>query len=808
MSVAAFPGGIHEIKQTIEWKDLAHAAYRRLGKDEPSKESLDNPEGELRDEITFSVLRALHARQAENLISAKWPLPSGNDEVCLLEDQHFRSSYGMSIGRIAHSHHWDIERLSRELRPTVGAAAELPGLWVLNEIKIACILRCADAAHIDHRRAPAMLYALTRPSGVSNIHWNFQTKLNKPVCQSGLIRYSSGQNFEIHEAPAWWLCFDTIKMIDAELSAANALLQDIGVSSLAAARVYGAESPTMLAREVRPSGWRPINAEIKASDPVNLARTLGGQQLYGRGAFAPIRELVQNAIDAIRARRRLENRGGTWGQLRIILEEIKDSSGISTWLHVDDTGIGMSERVLVGPLLDFGRSLWNSPLLQEEFPGLESRGISPIGKYGIGFFSVFLLGQNVKVITKPIFASSVETKVLEFSSLEGRPILRDAIVGELPMDISTRVSVRLESPDEEYRADPYLTRFGRAHHRSKDIENIHDVIRKHIVKLISTVDITIHLEDKIEKTKIKHNPNWQKTSAKKFLSEILSEYTPFEKKAIIDTHKDLLDNIVDEDGRNFGRAALLISKSDTRPSIGQVLVSVGGLVVASAGSEDWPSNFGYLGVVSGDTANIARNIAQPEVPEKAISEWASRQAKLIAKKNYQVSDLMSACHTIICLKGSSDDLPFCFRCGRFIDYSSFIDAINELNEICVPIEKQYKDDFSIMSISDLNTPFFVNELNQNVFVFDLKGQREIFGEELGREIISSDSLEVDLSDMNISGKESGFNMAIDALKDVWAGDVNIVIEQHQLYKEKLLTKPRENWVARIYRQVKKTDKRQ
>src|ERR1041385_3113428 len=149
-------------------------------------------------------------------------------------------------------------------------------------------------------------------------------------------------------------------------------------------------APEFFARHVRPSGWRPVNAEIKASDPVSLARTLGGQHLYGRGAFAPLRELLQNSADAIRARRRLEDRSDEWGEARIILETIKASAGDEIWLHVDDTGIGMSERVLVGPLLDFGRSLWNSPLLQEEHPGLESRGIKPIGKFGIGFFSVFM----------------------------------------------------------------------------------------------------------------------------------------------------------------------------------------------------------------------------------------------------------------------------------------------------------------------------------------------------------------------------------------------------------------------------------
>ena len=84
-----------------------------------------------------------------------------------------------------------------------------------------------------------------------------------------------------------------------------------------------------------------MEARIKVSDPINLALTLGGRNLYGRSAFAAIRELLQNAVDAVRARRRYEGREAKWGEVRLLIEQIGDE----VWLHVDDTGIGMSERV-------------------------------------------------------------------------------------------------------------------------------------------------------------------------------------------------------------------------------------------------------------------------------------------------------------------------------------------------------------------------------------------------------------------------------------------------------------------------------
>jgi hypothetical protein len=210
MTVAAFPGGVAQPTKTTEWTDSVYAFYRTHGLPEPSRDAVQNPAPAFKEQIMFNVLRALHARQAENLIGMRWPLPSTGEQVCLLENEHLRTAYGKSIGKIAHSHHWNIERVNSDLRDRIGAATNLPSEWVVNEKKIACLLRCADAAHIDHRRAPSMLYALSQPKGESDRHWRFQHKLNKVTRSGDALLYSSGQDFEVDEAAAWWLCFDTI----------------------------------------------------------------------------------------------------------------------------------------------------------------------------------------------------------------------------------------------------------------------------------------------------------------------------------------------------------------------------------------------------------------------------------------------------------------------------------------------------------------------------------------------------------------------------------------------------------------------
>jgi nitrogen fixation/metabolism regulation signal transduction histidine kinase len=83
-----------------------------------------------------------------------------------------------------------------------------------------------------------------------------------------------------------------------------------------------------------------------------LVRRLGGRELYGDDTSVPLRELLQNATDAIRARRMLEARGENWGDVRI--RAGRDSYGL--WLEIEDNGVGMSTSVLTGAFIDFGTS--------------------------------------------------------------------------------------------------------------------------------------------------------------------------------------------------------------------------------------------------------------------------------------------------------------------------------------------------------------------------------------------------------------------------------------------------------------------
>jgi hypothetical protein len=129
------------------------------------------------------------------------------------------------------------------------------------------------------------------------------------------------------------------------------------------------ESPERLAEAIQTDDWLPVEASIRVSSVASLAQKLGGKQLYGDSELVPLRELIQNAADAVRARRLLDGKPATWGD--IIVRIGKD--GEQNVLEVEDNGLGMSKAVLTGPMLDFGVSYWGSHLMREEHPGLLSK---------------------------------------------------------------------------------------------------------------------------------------------------------------------------------------------------------------------------------------------------------------------------------------------------------------------------------------------------------------------------------------------------------------------------------------------------
>ncbi len=434
---AFFKGGLEEIRQTPQWQDAAALAGcdgQTLSETDPQFQR-----------VLFDALRVLHPLKAEDLPFAAWGDQPG-DTLQLLPHDELRDAYGHVIGQVARSHWQSPHELEPFAAQSITAPVCLsPCSWEVNPLKLALILRTADALHMDAKRAPRFLMQISPPqSRVSAEHWTFQSKLNMVKRDEARQEVKiTGSPFKAEEQQAWWLAYDAARLADRELDAAWLLLREKGLPPFAVREVAGVRSPHAFANLVPAQGWLPVDTEVRISQVHRLVESFGGAKLYGDEPHWALRELLQNALDAVHAWRKVAGVEGLEGEIEVALEPAPADED-QCWLHVTDTGIGMSRYVLTQVLLDFGRSLWRSPELSAEWQGLAASKFEAIGQFGIGFFSVFMLGQQVKVTTRRCEQIDGESNqyVLEFSDgVRARPVLRSPHPEEKLLKHGTRVSV-------------------------------------------------------------------------------------------------------------------------------------------------------------------------------------------------------------------------------------------------------------------------------------------------------------------------------------------------------------------------------
>lgn len=647
MSRAAYSEGLDELRSEPAWQDTIVSLMRRKLGRFPSQEELDNPDKETEDRATGELIRLFHARQAEHLPTTRWQLGEEGEPYYLIEDTELRETYAPIIGRIAHSHWWAVERLAEEFH-TLGAPGGYPVNWEADALKVACLLRVADASHLDERRAPSFLYALRKPDGVSHDHWKFQNLLFQPRLKSDRLVYTSKRAFTLAEASAWWICFDALRMVDDELRQVDSILSDSNKPRLAARGVSRIESPSALVDVIPTQGWLPVNAQVKVTDVAALARNIGGEQLYGDDRTIPLREMIQNACDAVRARRVLQNLPENWGDVCVRLGSDTDGS----WIEVEDNGVGMSTAVLTGPLLDFGTSYWGSELMLREYPGLLSKGFQATGRFGIGFFSVFMWGDRVRIATRRYDSAEKDTHILEFGSgITNRPILRKAENTETRAQGGTQIRIWLRHNPNS--AKGFLS--------SRTGRRGAWVLDELCEWLCPSVDVNIYAQtEPADSKKVIAASDWIALDPLELHRRLNLDVAVSGKANLQLEEKRTISNLrllKDSSGAPVGRASISFN-SLGRKRESDALVTTGGLRATEIS--------GLFGLFAGIATNAARTGGIPLVESTILASWASEQAPLVLKAFRNIAHRQAAAGIIRLCGGDTGKLPIAYYGRRWI----------------------------------------------------------------------------------------------------------------------------------------------
>lgn len=387
MAIPCTAEGMERLRSTAEYR----AALRRATDEYPA-------EKKRQDEIAVrAAARTLHAEMAPALLIE--PIPGLGRY--LIEDSDMREKWGCLIGEVAASHHWDLQQLElrlgrRGIVPTADSGRADLGF-------VACVLRITDYAHINRDRA-LQLERLIRSeiSQESSLHWDAQANITGPSRDHWQLVY--GCTTAIASIDAWWLFYDMVSGLDTEIRMVRDYLDGRKVSAgrFSLQGVRGAESPESFSLFVNlNSEIVPIDIRVQPNSMERIIDLLGGPALYGGDRLAPVRELIQNCRDAIALRNALEtidHQELTPGRVEVSLDTTRQPA----LLRVRDNGVGMTRNIVKNHLIAVASDFWDSADYARDFGGAAKAGFMPIGRFGIGFLSVFMFGDYVEVETERI----------------------------------------------------------------------------------------------------------------------------------------------------------------------------------------------------------------------------------------------------------------------------------------------------------------------------------------------------------------------------------------------------------------------
>lgn len=300
-----------------------------------------------------------------------------------------------------------------------------PGGMQVNLCFLGCALRLADICHITMDRAdPEVEKHIRFTDEYSRESWKVNQCIKGigPDQQEAIVIEATPPSLAIHKAIA-----SMGREIKVELEKTNTIL-------------------LRKQSELR-FPWRDVDFEthVKESGPYKyrdweftLDRSKVYELLMGKNLYADnsvcIRELLQNAVDAVWAR---------WGSEapkkgKIVCRRYERPRGdqIFEVIEVEDNGIGMDEEIIESHLLKIpGEPFYKTSRFKHEHPEAASTMPTPTAQFGIGFLSSFMVARTVEVFTrydspeKPAPLLHIEIDSLDKGVVYYEPVMKDSPEG-------------------------------------------------------------------------------------------------------------------------------------------------------------------------------------------------------------------------------------------------------------------------------------------------------------------------------------------------------------------------------------------
>jgi hypothetical protein len=330
---------------------------------------------------------------------------------------------------------------------------EAIGTYTVNMVFLGVILRLADILDFDRDRTPDSLYrSIYFTSAISLQEWEKHRGVTGWTIDSSLIRFTA--EFESPEYERAARKF--MDWIDAELAACHSVVSKFPRGF----EEYELNLPLIVDRDrIKPRNGAYIYHDLEFSlSRDEIVKLLMTNKLYGNSGLC-IRELLQNSFDAIRLRKAIMSRDSDalWSAGEVNFDHYLNEDGYEI-IKCQDNGIGMDEYIITKFLTNVGRSYYKSPEFEQERQSLRQSGVDfdPIGQFGIGFMSCFMLGDKVTIRTKKDYGKGIgygPNLQVEINGLGGIIVIK-----KLATDIPVGTTIEIQCPKFKGILDYFSTK--------------------------------------------------------------------------------------------------------------------------------------------------------------------------------------------------------------------------------------------------------------------------------------------------------------------------------------------------------------
>ncbi len=264
------------------------------------------------------------------------------------------------------------------------------GCYSYNAQYIALLLRLSDLLDIDESRTPMHLYQLINPEGIGDLEWRQhfiiantpKIHINETTKQKVIRLYGESSDPKVHRK--------LLKFIDY---INQELLDSINLSDTFQDKKYAIIFKSNIENKIQTKKFTFSDFRLDL-DYNAVTQLLMGEHIYGDKKYG-LRELVQNSIDACMLMEEVSTNHKDYlykkyePYINIIFNRDKKE------LIITDNGVGMSLNILKKYFLNVGVSYYSSN--EYKYKGYS---YNPIGNYGIGFLSCFMMSYDVKIESK------------------------------------------------------------------------------------------------------------------------------------------------------------------------------------------------------------------------------------------------------------------------------------------------------------------------------------------------------------------------------------------------------------------------